>query len=239
LLAAHPQRDPFLLEAGAVGGQLPLGLLQLLHPGFVLAQALAEEADVLVQVGLGNAGTCRRPLPPQPAAQPQGQLHEPPPRSLQLPLAATHHRPRRVVRQVDAEVERAHLEHVAVAQDALADRLAVEARAGPAAAVAQPPALRSAEHHAVGVGDVRPHHADVAAAALADHDQVALQRPDLPRRVAVGHDQGRLLGIHHLFGVQAHGILPPGWRSWVGVGTARTQGEADRGARPRGRDAQG
>jgi hypothetical protein len=106
---------------------------------------------------------------------------------------------------MSAESEPADLHDVTVVEADVMDRLAVDAGPGAAAAVAEEEALRGAHHDGVDFGDLGGTEGKVAAASLADEDQIAVQGAVGPLRRSVGDDQGGLGGIESLNDFAIHG----------------------------------
>ncbi len=200
------------------GLEVGLFLLQLLDAGFHVAQQAIDLAlllldtgvaivQVLLQLngkGLGLLGTF---------PQRQGPVRQPFPGALQpldpgflvglgegLPRLQDVSRPRLNLRgrpgrrfswtgQMELEAEGTQVNHVAILEQLVLHRPAVELGAAPARAVAQPPAFAAADDQQMHWEDVRRLHLHVTTGGPAQHQDVAIQRPDLAGGVAVGNDQ--------------------------------------------------
>src|SRR5262245_48067838 len=108
------------------------------------------------------------------------------------------------VRQAEVEAERTDLQHVAVVQLRGLARLAVDARAGAAGAVAQTEAAAPAVDDAVQAGNIRSVEHHVAAARTSHDEHLAVNRPRLLVRHAVnGYERclprGACLRFHGCF----------------------------------------
>src|SRR5262245_30742405 len=93
------------------------------------------------------------------------------------------------------EAKRADLDRVAVGQVRFLDGLAVDASAAAAAAVPDPPRLRTANDQAVNRGNFGRRQAHVAAPTLPDDQEIAVEPSVLACRVAVRDDEGGLTGV--------------------------------------------
>ena len=93
-------------------------------------------------------------------------------------------------RDFGLETERADLDDIAVAQQLVLDRLAVDARCT-ARAVANPPAAQRANDEAMDGSDLGGNEADVTTGRPPQHDDITLERsPFLPRRPAEDEKSG-------------------------------------------------
>src|SRR5262249_12244902 len=96
--------------------------------------------------------------------------------------------------QLRLEAEGADLDDVAVVEDLVLDRLAVDA-GGSAGAVADAPAAGEPDDDGMHGGDLGRHQAHVAAGVAAQDGDLGGQRTAFPLRGAVQDEQGGLVGV--------------------------------------------